>query len=447
VEPCPTPVAGTWRFAGSQRSKHVEPAPCIAARAYPARERAAGGLAQIDGEAWVGAWGPGPFDNDDAADWVSAVAASAELAVVRAALQAVLDAEHVAAPVGAVAIAAAELVAAAADAGRPEPPVELTRWLAAASSAPTLGDRDLALRAVLRTRSGGSELAEVWEETGDLDWFEQLDELVVRLASIPSRSLGVRRGPTGPSSAASAVAAEAHDAPPPEPEDVSAFPGHRRLWAARAEDLRTDPRRHEVRWLELHDVRAPDLQGLASWERLVDVEIDGRQLQRLDGLDQLPQLRHLQVGVGNRSLDLGGLAGVPALVSLWLFPADAVSDLSPIGQLDELRRLGVGHDDPVSAQRLAEVPFHRLAELEHFSWHANWQRPVTLTDLTPLAELAELRHVGFVDLVVDGPLDVLHRLPSLREVRISHPDAAVERERFAAIRPDVHLEISGPDLA
>jgi hypothetical protein len=388
----------------------------------------------------VGAWGTGPFDNDDAVDWVATVQASDDLTVVRAALAAGLDSEYLEAPEGSLAIAAAELVAAAADPTRPGLPVEVDRWLARTGVAPTRGDRDLAIRAVLRTRANGSELADLWEPTDAAGWLEGLDELVAKLASVPSRSLDAEPRPTGASSPGSGFVAVSDEQPPTE--DYVDMHGCRVLIAPRADDLLIDPHRHEVRRLHLTDLAATDLRALASWERLVDLEVDDPQLQGLDGAEHLPHLRHLHVVVGSRTLSLDALAALPHLVSFGLFPADAVSDLNPIGHLTELRRLEVRHQNPASAQRLAEVPFHRLAALEELHWALAWGSSVTLTDLSPLASLTELRHVRFVDLAVDCPLDVLHRLPNLRNVELSHPDAAAERERFAALRPDVRTELS-----
>jgi hypothetical protein len=282
-------------------------------------------------------------------------------------------------------------------------------------------------------------------ETDAAGWLEGLDDLVAKLASIPSRSLGAEPRSTGASSPGSGLVAVSDEQPATEPEDYIDMHGCRTLIAPRAGDLPIDPHRHEVRRLHLTDVGAADLHALASWERLVDLGVDDPQLQRLDGAEHLPGLRHLHVVVGSQTLSLDALAGLPHLVSFGLFPADAVSNLNPIGHLTELRRLEIRHRNPASAQRLAEVPFHRLAALEELHWASAWEPTVTLTDLSPLASLTELRHVRFVDLAVDCPLDVLHRLPNLRTVELYHPDAAAERERFASIRPDVRTELSATE--
>jgi hypothetical protein len=64
----------------------------------------------------MGAWGTEPFANDDAMDWIADLETAKDLRVVRAALDAVPGdgAEYIEAPVGCVALAAAEVVAAPA---------------------------------------------------------------------------------------------------------------------------------------------------------------------------------------------------------------------------------------------------------------------------------------------------------------------------------------------
>lgn len=132
----------------------------------------------------MGAWGSEPFANDDASDWVYELEETDDLTAVRAALGAVGDAEHVELPEGSAAIAAAEVVAAAAGSGRPDLPPEVTDWLTTTNVLPTLADRDLALRAVRRNRSADSELAELWEEADDPSWSQEVQDLIERLEAL-----------------------------------------------------------------------------------------------------------------------------------------------------------------------------------------------------------------------------------------------------------------------
>lgn len=118
----------------------------------------------------MGAWGSGPFENDDALDAVdSLVDGSFEFDELREAL-----AEHyLEAPEGSVALALVEVALAAL--GRIDPPAELDevdiRLLATQFDDAAY---DLILSAAERVvQADGSELYELWEEAGEdelLEW-------------------------------------------------------------------------------------------------------------------------------------------------------------------------------------------------------------------------------------------------------------------------------------
>lgn len=119
----------------------------------------------------MGAWGIGPFDNDDAGDWVYALEDHG-VAAVRTALDvpAAPAAEQAAA-----AVAAAAVVALAH--GVPvESTEEVDDWLAAAEPAALEELRGLApaAAAALHRVLDGSELAELYDETGDEEWRDRL---------------------------------------------------------------------------------------------------------------------------------------------------------------------------------------------------------------------------------------------------------------------------------
>lgn len=125
----------------------------------------------------MGAWGSGPFENDDALDAVDAlVDGSFELDEVRDALAA----GYLEAPEGCVSLALVEVALAAL--GRIDPPAELDevdiRLLATQFDDAAY---ELILQAAQRAVSAdGSELYEVWLDAGD-------DELVEwRTASVAS---------------------------------------------------------------------------------------------------------------------------------------------------------------------------------------------------------------------------------------------------------------------
>lgn len=136
------------------------------------------------GGVWVGAWGSGPFANDDASDWVYELEQADDLTAVRSAIGAAIDVEYLELPEGSVAIAAAEVIAAVGGSGRQDLPSEVLQWLATADDRLTLADRDLALRAVRRARSADSEIAQLWEEANDPSWAQEVDDLIVRLEGL-----------------------------------------------------------------------------------------------------------------------------------------------------------------------------------------------------------------------------------------------------------------------
>lgn len=123
----------------------------------------------------MGAWGTGPFDNDDAGDWVFELEDDG-VSAVRTALD--LPAESTA-DCDAAAVAAAAVVALAQGVDV-ESSAEVDDWLAAADPS-TLDDvRALAPAAtvVLRRILDGSELAELHDEAGGEEWRDRLVAIV-----------------------------------------------------------------------------------------------------------------------------------------------------------------------------------------------------------------------------------------------------------------------------
>jgi hypothetical protein len=130
----------------------------------------------------VGVWGTGPFENDDAMDFIAELQADG-IWVLRGALEevALLEPEgYVAAPSSSRAIAAAEVLAAARGRPAPDLPSEVTDWR---SRAPGVDDRllPLASKAIARILDG-SELKELWHasEEGPA-WEKRVADLSERL--------------------------------------------------------------------------------------------------------------------------------------------------------------------------------------------------------------------------------------------------------------------------
>jgi hypothetical protein len=120
----------------------------------------------------MGAWGSGPFENDDAMDWVAELESARDLAAVRSALEAVTRAEeYIDAPAGSIALASAEVVAALR--GRPvvDLPPEVTNWVAKQRGLFDAALITMAAQAVqiVLSESSRSELSELWNEADDDD--------------------------------------------------------------------------------------------------------------------------------------------------------------------------------------------------------------------------------------------------------------------------------------
>ena len=139
----------------------------------------------------MGAWGPGTFDNDDAADWVYELLESADLAPAREALAATMDSDGwLQIPEGARAVAAAAAVAASLDGDVRGLPDEVVEWLETFPDAGTLADARLAIDALERVASVDSELREVWLEAANGPaWVEEIARLVYRLARVVGDTL------------------------------------------------------------------------------------------------------------------------------------------------------------------------------------------------------------------------------------------------------------------
>lgn len=130
----------------------------------------------------MGAWGSGPFDNDDAADWAYQLTEDADEGVVAAALAAVIGGPSPDAPAASCAIAAAEVVAAGLGRPYPELPDEVAAWVDARRDRPWPSLVPSALAALDRIVAD-SELAELWGEAEDAAWGEEVDDLRARLAA------------------------------------------------------------------------------------------------------------------------------------------------------------------------------------------------------------------------------------------------------------------------
>lgn len=129
----------------------------------------------------MGTWGSGPFENDAAADWAADLDDADDLTLALDALERVRSSEYVDADDASTAIAAAEVVAAAAGRPRADLPEDVRRWIATSDITLDPEHSEEAAAAVERIRGEDSELAELWAEAGDEDWRRSLDDLSERL--------------------------------------------------------------------------------------------------------------------------------------------------------------------------------------------------------------------------------------------------------------------------
>ena len=130
----------------------------------------------------MGAWGIAAFDNDDASDWVYDLERRG-LAAIDAALGDAEAATDLATPTDIHAIAAGEVVAAAR--GRPVDGLrEDIQQLAIFVGPDVTPDHAVRAQAAALRVLAGSEVAELWDESGEgAAWRRSVDDLVRRLSS------------------------------------------------------------------------------------------------------------------------------------------------------------------------------------------------------------------------------------------------------------------------
>lgn len=131
----------------------------------------------------MGAWGTGPFENDDALDWAYELDEAPELSTVRDALAATMDTDgYLEAPEAARAVGAAVVVAATFDGDLRGLPTEVVGWIRDHPDAAARGDARLAVDALARVVSEESELRAVWADAPDgAAWAGEVVKLRVRL--------------------------------------------------------------------------------------------------------------------------------------------------------------------------------------------------------------------------------------------------------------------------
>lgn len=130
----------------------------------------------------MGAWGAGPFENDDASDWVWELEDDNDASVIIAALDDAIDPaeDYIDADTANNAIAAAEIVASSRGQRHAALPTEAVVWLDASGSLITDEIVELARTAVARILED-SETRDLWAETGNTSWVDYMTDLASRL--------------------------------------------------------------------------------------------------------------------------------------------------------------------------------------------------------------------------------------------------------------------------
>jgi hypothetical protein len=130
----------------------------------------------------MGAWGSGPFENDDAMDWRYQLVDGGGPEVVADALRAVLGPGPADLPAAASAVAASAVLGAGLGVADVDVPDDVRDWLTRIDPSmwPTLASD--AVRALNRVL-GESELRELWDEAEDGTWAAETRVLRDRIAA------------------------------------------------------------------------------------------------------------------------------------------------------------------------------------------------------------------------------------------------------------------------
>lgn len=132
----------------------------------------------------MGAWGAGVFENDDAMDFVFEISEAEGWKLVRRVLRECLEEGFTDASQSAMALAAAEAVAAAMGHPVKDLPTEVASWVAQHREDLPAGLEDRARDAVEKIMDEEeSELRQLWADEDDAAWKAALDDLINRLSA------------------------------------------------------------------------------------------------------------------------------------------------------------------------------------------------------------------------------------------------------------------------
>ena len=132
----------------------------------------------------MGAWGAGSFENDYAMDWTAGLVEAADASALVEAFDAMpAPGEFLDSPEASMALAAAEVVAAAMGAQGPNLPAEVIDWVRVHQSEVTPGLAKRAQDAAARIVAD-SDLRQLWEESDSFaEWQKVVLDLLRRLGA------------------------------------------------------------------------------------------------------------------------------------------------------------------------------------------------------------------------------------------------------------------------
>jgi hypothetical protein len=133
----------------------------------------------------MGAYSFGPFENDDASDWLSQLWDSQGGAFLqRSLVLSFVDHVYLQAPKGSIFIAASEIVAEGCGVGSGNLPRQAKNWVLRNAKLPYQQIQPSALRALKRVLAGRSELHQLWGEDRELyaQWQQSVLSLKQRLS-------------------------------------------------------------------------------------------------------------------------------------------------------------------------------------------------------------------------------------------------------------------------
>jgi hypothetical protein len=146
----------------------------------------------------LGTWGPGPFENDAALDWLLVLGGSDDPGLPQNLLRGLDRASSHNARDGARAVAAAEAIAASRGHPGGRLPGEIHRWLAAAEPRADAAAADLAIGVLAKVAGEDSELRSLWAQALGSRWRSTVDDLGRRLREPARAVIAAAPGPPVP---------------------------------------------------------------------------------------------------------------------------------------------------------------------------------------------------------------------------------------------------------